>query len=101
VTARPSTWAAATVNRPARDPAPRDQLLEACRRAARHLYDEECLLHAARQSHVPEWINAAADKLHAAVEEHTRAAAALAWATRPKSPTCRSTASRATWRPRS
>jgi hypothetical protein len=74
-------------------------LLEACRRAAHHLYDQECALHAARQSHVPEWITAAAAKLLAAVEDHTRAAAALAWATRPESPTCRSTAGRATYGP--
>lgn len=37
--------------------------------AARNLYDAECALHAARQSHVNAWIAAANDKLHLAVEE--------------------------------
>jgi hypothetical protein len=47
-------------------------------RAARHLYDAECALHAARQSRVDEWIAAAYDRLHEAVEAH-RAATASNW----------------------
>ena len=37
--------------------------------AAQNLYDAECALHAAHQSHVNAWIAAASDKLHLAVEE--------------------------------
>jgi hypothetical protein len=37
--------------------------------AARNLYDAECALHAAHQSHVNAWIAAASDKLHLALEE--------------------------------
>ena len=35
--------------------------------AARCLYNAEVTLHAARQSHVDEWITAASDRLHDAV----------------------------------
>src|SRR5438105_6065647 len=42
---------------------------------ARRLYDAECCLHAAHQTHVDDWITAAADKLHAAVEVHLAAVA--------------------------
>lgn len=38
--------------------------------ARAHLYDAECALHAARQSHVDPWIRSAGDKLHEAVEEY-------------------------------
>ena len=37
--------------------------------AARGLYDAECALHVARQTHVDQWICAAADHLHEAVIE--------------------------------
>ena len=43
--------------------------------ARRHLYDAENALHAARQAHVDAWIDAAYERLHAAVEEHLRALA--------------------------
>ncbi len=36
-------------------------------RAAQHLYDAECALHAAHQSHVDRWITAANGKLHRAI----------------------------------
>lgn len=35
--------------------------------AAQKLYDAECALHAAHQSHVDEWITAASDHLHRAI----------------------------------
>ena len=41
-----------------------------------HLYDAECALHAAHQSHVEEWIKAAGVKLHQAVGEYLAAVAA-------------------------
>ena len=44
--------------------------------AAQHLYDAECALHAAHQSHVDAWIAAASDRLHEAVAEHLAAEAA-------------------------
>lgn len=44
-------------------------------RTARHLYDAECALHNAHQSHVDAWITAASDRLHAAVAEHLAAQA--------------------------
>ena len=40
------------------------------RRAAARLYDAETALHAARQTHVDEWITAAYNRLHDAVEAH-------------------------------
>lgn len=43
--------------------------------AAQHLYDAECALHIAHQSHVDAWIAAAADRLHEAVIEHLAAQA--------------------------
>jgi hypothetical protein len=43
--------------------------------AVAHLYDAECALHAARQSHVDAWISAASDKLHQAILELDAAAA--------------------------
>ena len=43
-----------------------------------HLYDAECALHAAHQSGVDAWIEAAADKLHEAVVEHLAAVRAAA-----------------------
>jgi hypothetical protein len=43
--------------------------------ARRHLYDAENALHAARQTHIDAWIDAAYGRLHAAVEEHLRALA--------------------------
>ena len=42
---------------------------DAVDRAACHLYDAECALHAARQSRIDAWIAAAADHLHQAVIE--------------------------------
>lgn len=43
-----------------------------------HLYDAECALHAAHQSGVDAWIEAAAAKLHEAVIEHLAAVRAAA-----------------------
>ena len=48
--------------------------------AAQNLYDAECALHVANQTHVDTWITAAAHKLHESVVEHL---AALAAADRP------------------
>jgi hypothetical protein len=45
--------------------------------AAGHLYDAECALHVARQSHVDAWIAAASDRLHDALAEHDQALSAL------------------------
>ena len=42
------------------------------RTPAERLYDAECALHAARQTHVDEWIKRAADRLHTAVEDYLR-----------------------------
>jgi hypothetical protein len=41
--------------------------LSARARAAAHVYDAECALHAARQSEVDGWITAASNKLHQAI----------------------------------
>jgi hypothetical protein len=49
---------------------------EQVRIAACHLYDAECALHVAHQSHVDAWIAAANSKLHAAIAEHLAAVAA-------------------------
>jgi hypothetical protein len=38
--------------------------------AARRLYDAEVALHCAHQTHVDEWIFAASERLHAAVEAY-------------------------------
>lgn len=43
------------------------------RAAARRLYDAEIALHIAHQTHDDSWIAAAADRLHAAVEQHRAA----------------------------
>lgn len=43
--------------------------------AAQHLYEAECALHIAHQSHVDAWIAAASDRLHEAVVEHLAAEA--------------------------
>jgi dTDP-D-glucose 4,6-dehydratase len=37
------------------------------------MYDAECALHFAHQSHVDAWITAAADRLHEAITAHSRA----------------------------
>jgi hypothetical protein len=47
------------------------------RRAAVHLYEAECALHVAHQTHVDAWISAAADRLHESVVEHLAALAAV------------------------
>lgn len=49
--------------------------LAAC---ACHLYDAECALHAAHQSGIDTWINAAGDSLHRALAEYLAAAATSA-----------------------
>jgi hypothetical protein len=49
---------------------------EQVRIAACHMYDAECALHVAHQSHVDAWIAAANSKLHAAIAEHLAAVAA-------------------------
>jgi hypothetical protein len=46
------------------------------RAAAGNLFDAECALHVARQSHVDAWIAAASDRLHDAVLEHDQALSA-------------------------
>jgi hypothetical protein len=43
---------------------------------AEHLYNAECALHAAHQSHVDAWIAAASDRLHEALSEYLAAEAA-------------------------
>lgn len=43
--------------------------------AAQHLYEAECALHTAHQSHVDAWIAAAGDRLHDAVVEYLAAEA--------------------------
>jgi len=43
------------------------------RDAERRMYDAECALHFAHQSHVDAWITAAADRLHEAITAHSRA----------------------------
>jgi len=43
--------------------------------AAQHLYEAECALHTAHQSHVDAWIAAANDRIHEAVVEHLAAEA--------------------------
>ena len=40
-----------------------------------HLYDAECALHVAHQTHVDAWITAASDRLHQAVADHLAALA--------------------------
>jgi hypothetical protein len=44
--------------------------------AKRRLYDAETALHAAHSSHVDEWIAAAADRLHEALEVYLATVAA-------------------------
>jgi hypothetical protein len=39
------------------------------------LYDAECALHVAHQTHVDSWITAASDRLHRAVADHLTAVA--------------------------
>jgi WhiB family redox-sensing transcriptional regulator len=46
----------------------------AVRAAATRLYDAECALHSAHQSHVDAWVDAANRKLHAAVTDYLSAA---------------------------
>ncbi|PZS29519.1 MAG: hypothetical protein DLM61_12735 [Pseudonocardiales bacterium] len=48
---------------------------EQIRAAACHMYDAECALHIAHQSHVDSWIMAASLKLHEAITEHLAAIA--------------------------
>jgi hypothetical protein len=43
---------------------------------AQHLYDAECALHVAHQSHVDAWITAASDRLHEALVEYLAVQAA-------------------------
>lgn len=50
--------------------------------AAAHLYDAECALHTAHQSHIDAWIAAAHDKLHEAIVELQKATAT----THPRTP---------------
>lgn len=40
-----------------------------------HLYDAECALHVAHQTHVDAWITAASDRLHEAVADYLAAVA--------------------------
>jgi hypothetical protein len=43
---------------------------------AEHLYNAECALHAAHQSHIDAWIAAASNRLHEALSEYLAAEAA-------------------------
>ena len=54
-----------------------DRRRAAISQAARHMYDAETALHAARQSGVGAWISAAYGRLSEAIADHTRAVAAL------------------------
>ena len=54
-----------------------DRRQAAINQAARHLYDAETALRAARQSGVGAWISAAYSRLSEAIADHTRAVAAL------------------------
>ncbi len=56
---------------------------EQVRVAACHMYDAECALHIAHQTHVDAWVAAARTKLHQAVGEYLAAIAA-------RCPECRS-----------
>jgi hypothetical protein len=38
-----------------------------------HLYDAECALHVAHQTHIDAWITAASDRLHQALAAHLAA----------------------------
>jgi hypothetical protein len=40
---------------------------------AHRVYDAECVLHTARQSHIDEWILAASDRLHDALVDYLAA----------------------------
>lgn len=51
--------------------------------AARHMYEAEITLHAARQAHIDAWIAAASDKLHQAIVEHLAALADQRTRTQP------------------
>jgi hypothetical protein len=59
-----------------RTPSPTSTGGEQVRVAAGHLYDAECALHIAHQSHVDAWVVAASAKLHTAIAEHLMAVAA-------------------------
>ena len=48
----------------------------ALQQAATRLYDAEVALHHARQTHVDEWISAASERLHTAVEAYLAAVTA-------------------------
>ena len=48
----------------------------AVQQAATRLYDAEVALHHARQTHVDEWISAASERLHTAVEAYLAAVTA-------------------------
>ena len=51
-------------------PSQYEQVLEARNQAAHALYEAELALHDAHQTHVDQWIQAASDRLHAAVLRH-------------------------------
>jgi hypothetical protein len=53
---------------------------------ARHLYDAECALHVAHQTHVDAWITTASDRLHQAVADHLAAVAERDAGCRPLMP---------------
>jgi hypothetical protein len=59
-----------------RTPSPASTSDEQVRVAACHMYDAECALHIAHQSHVDAWVVVASAKLHAAIAEHLMAVAA-------------------------
>jgi dTDP-D-glucose 4,6-dehydratase len=58
--------------------APHDATDESVRSAACHLYDAECAVHVAHQSHVDEWIEAASNRLHEALGTYLSLLAACA-----------------------
>jgi hypothetical protein len=49
------------------------ELVLACARAARRLYEAEVALHAAREAGIDAWVASAYEKLHRAVAEHRAA----------------------------
>ena len=58
-----------TTTRRNREPAERERT----RAASRHVFDAECALHIAHQSHVESWVEAASQRLHEALAEYLTA----------------------------
>ena len=62
---------------------------DAINRTAEEVYDAECALHAARQTHVDAWIAAAGDRLHEALVRYLAAIAAAPAGNAPGAATTR------------